>query len=578
MRLHADSLQPRALERNKKESALPAAAMRISSDMKERHECTACRHVKCLAKSALWGKRAIGLAGGLLVVAFSGFAQPKTGDLVFQTDFESAGTLRAWGAEQNQNVRLAPGFQSAQSLQVEKQTNTTGSASVRLALPIEKMRGARLACRAMVRADGVTPPPQPWNGIKFMLHITTPSGSLWPQQNNLFGTFDWKPVQFKTVIPADAKAAELVLGLEAVNGRAQFDDIKITVAHGPRVRPATPLAGPVFTGHAEARLRGAMIAPDITPDSLRVLGQEWNANLIRWQLIRYGPSAQIKTAADYDEWLAGALRKLDAALPLCEQYGVRVVLDLHSPFGGTPTVSGYVGTDTGLFTNRAAQDKLVADWERMARRYRDSPVIWGYDLANEPVEEEVAEGCDDWQALATRAARAVRAADAQHAIIVEPTPWGGPEALENLEPLPVTGVVYSVHMYQPHQFTHQGVHGGATGIAYPGMIGGILWDKAALRRALQPVRDWQRDYGVQIYLGEFSAIRWAPDDSAYRYLKDCIELFEEFGWDWSYHAFREWSGWSVEHGQEPGDTAPSKTQTTREKLLREWYANNVKAK
>ena len=438
----------------------------------------------------MWARQAIGFAGSLLVIALSAFAQPRTGDIVFQTDFEGAGTLRAWGAEHNQSVRLAAGFQSAQSLQVERRTNTAGSASVVLPLPINKMRGARLACCAMVRADGVTPPPQPWNGIKFMLHITTPGGALWPQQNNLFGTFDWRRVQFKAVIPVDATAAELVLGLEAVNGRAQFDDLKITVAHGPRARPATPPAGPVFTGHAEPRLRGAMIAPDITPDSLRVLGQEWNANLIRWQLIRYGPSAQVNTTSGYDAWLEGELGKLDAALPLCEQYGVRVVLDLHSPFGGTPTVSGYVGTDTGLFTNRAAQDKFVADWERMARRYRDSPVVWGYDLANEPVEEEVAEGCDDWQALATRAARAVRAADARHAIIVEPTPWGGPEALENLEPLPVPGVVYNS----------------------------------------------------------------------------------------SYHAFREWSGWSVEHGQDQADTAPSKTQTSREKLLREWYGKNVKAK
>jgi hypothetical protein len=61
-------------------------------------------------------------------------------------------------------------------------------------------------------------------------------------------------------------------------------------------------------------------------------------------------------------------------------------------------------------------------------------------------------------------------------------------------------------------------------------------------------------------------------------LKDCIALFEEFGWDWSYHAFREWSGWSVEHGPDQADTAPSKTPTSREKLLREWYGKNVKVK
>jgi len=520
----------------------------------------------------------LGFAGSFLALTLACFAQPKTGDVIFQTEFEGADVLRGWGAEQNQSVRLATGFQSEQSLSVQSSEGRPGSDTVRLSLPIEKMRGAQLVCRAMVKAEAVNQPPQPWNGIKFMLHVTSPGGVSWPQQNNLFGSFDWKPVEFRTVIPADATDAELILGLEAVGGRAQFDDIKITVARGPRVRPPYAPEGAVYTGHVEPRLRGAMISPDLTPESLRVVGQEWNANLIRWQLIRYGPAAKLTTAAAYDEWLEKSLRRLDVALPLCEKYGVRVVLDLHSPFGGTPTVSGYVGTDTGLFTNRTAQDKFVADWRRMARRYRGSPVIWGFDLANEPVEDEVAQGCDDWQALATRAGRAIRAEDSRHAIIVEPTPWGGPEALENLEPIPVPGVVYSVHMYVPHEFTHQGVYGSTAGLTYPGTIAGKYWDQAALRRVLQPVRDWQRDYGVQIYLGEFSAIRWAPNDSAYRYLRDCIELFEEFGWDWSYHAFREWNGWSVEHGAVQADTAPSPTPTNREKLLREWFGKNMKAK
>jgi hypothetical protein len=517
------------------------------------------------------------IAGSLVALALSCLAQPKAGDIVFRTDFEGAGALREWGAEQSPNVRLAAGFASAQSLRVERPVDAPATVSVRVPLPVEKMRGARLTCRAMVKADGVTEAPQPWNGIKFMLHVSAPGGDLWLQQNNVSGTFDWKRVQFQASVPADATAAELILGLEAVSGCAQFDDIQITVARGPRARLATPPAGPVFTGHEEPRLRGAMIQPEITPESLRLLGRDWNANLIRWQLIRYGPAARITEVADYEAWLAGALGKLDAALPLCERYGLRVVVDLHSPFGGTPTVSGYVGADTGLFTNRVAQEVFVTGWQRMAHRYRNNPAIWGYDLANEPVEGEVAEGCDDWMALATRAARAVRASDTQHAIIVEPAPWGGPETLENLEPIPLPGVVYSVHMYVPHPFTHQGVHGGAAGLAYPGVIAGRFWDEAALRRVLQPVRDWQRDYGVQIYIGEFSAIRWAPDNSAYRYLRDCINLFEEFGWDWSYHAFREWNGWSVEHGPDKDNVAPSPTPTDREQLLREWYRKNVKA-
>ncbi len=58
-----------------------------------------------------------------------------------------------------------------------------------------------------------------------------------------------------------------------------------------------------------------MISPDLTPESFRVLGQDWNANLIRWQLIRYGPSAKICTAAEYDAWLENALRKQNVEIP-----------------------------------------------------------------------------------------------------------------------------------------------------------------------------------------------------------------------------------------------------------------------
>jgi len=113
-------------------------------------------------------------------------------------------------------------------------------------------------------------------------------------------------------------------------------------------------------------------------------------------------------------------------------------------------------------------------------------------------------------------------------------------------------------------------------VTYPGDIAGSHWDKERLRRALRPAIEFQRDYGAHIYIGEFSAIRWAPGDSAERYLRDVIDIFEEQGWDWAYHAFREWHGWSVEHGGDKANTARSATPTAREKLLREWFAKNQK--
>jgi endoglucanase len=113
---------------------------------------------------------------------------------------------------------------------------------------------------------------------------------------------------------------------------------------------------------------------------------------------------------------------------------------------------------------------------------------------------------------------------------------------------------------------------------YPGVIEGKHWDKAALEAALRPVIDFQRNHRAHIYMGEFSAIRWAPDSSACRHLRDVIEIFEEHGWDWSYHAFREWDGWSVEHSDDRSQRAPLLQPSDRQRLLQGWFARNQKPK
>ncbi len=112
-------------------------------------------------------------------------------------------------------------------------------------------------------------------------------------------------------------------------------------------------------GHPLPRLRGAMVRPDIDEEGLRVLGRDWNANHIRWQLIRHGTPGQTDPLEGYDAWLDGELKRLDAALPHCRKHGLAIVLDLHSPPGGTVWPGSYFGTNGGLFSDRKAQDKFM---------------------------------------------------------------------------------------------------------------------------------------------------------------------------------------------------------------------------
>jgi endoglucanase len=492
----------------------------------------------------------------------------KVGDVVFQADFEGEDALKGWIG----GPGLAPGYESDHAIAFANPPEGGRPVIGQLVLPAEPWRGYLIHLACMVKAEDVSAKPQPWNGIKFMLPIVHEGGKMYPQADIPVGTFDWRPAAFDVRVPPTASDVRLYMGLEGVTGKVWFDDLKITIRRLPFVPPPAVTTGEPYKGHDVPRLRGAMISPNIDEAGLRTFGEEWNANVIRWQLVGWRPDAN-STLEGYDGWLEEQLRKLDAALPLCEKYGLYVVVDLHSPPTG-PKDSG-----ESLFTDPECQAHFIDVWRMMARRYREAKVVWGYDLVNEPIDRAVPDGCLYWQELSEKAARAVREIDPEHAIIIECPEGDNPFGFVDFAPIDVPHVVYSVHMYLPHTFTHQGVYGQYTKQwLYPGEIDGRLWDKAQIERALQPAIDFAERYRVHMYVGEFSAIRWAPDNSAYRYLRDCIEVFEAHGWDWTYHAFREWNGWSVEHGPDKNDNNPSPTETDREKLLREWYAKNEKPK
>ena len=134
----------------------------------------------------------------------------------------------------------------------------------------------------------------------------------------------------------------------------------------------------------------------------------------------------------------------------------------------------------------------------------------------------------------------------------------------------MTNIIYQVHMYAPSRFTHQRVnaaHGKDAPLPYPGKgENGELWNKDYLRRQLQPVRDFQLRYGARILVGEFSAAVWA--DGADMWLKDVISIFNEYGWDWTYHAFREARCWSLEYeGTSWDDIHPSADNTRKRVVL-----------
>ena len=425
-------------------------------------------------------------------------------------------------------------------------------------------RGLILSIR--LRADGVTKPAHEWNGVKFMLRYedADTGKTHFPGAAVPIGTYGWRTVTNRVTIltapvnPVDGRAT-LVLGLQESTGRVEFDldslmieseESGIRCENGDYVVQYPGGAG----GSAPRPLRGCMLPTRATTEDDIATLASWGATLVRFQIARNWSGVDDNQDLDeYAAWVDSRLDNLADVLGWCAARGMKVCVDLHSPPGGKRAGDRAMN----MFFEEKFADAFVETWRRIATRFKGHPALYGYDLVNEPIQR-VPAPFSYWE-LQRRAAEAIRSIDPATPIVVESNLGCVAESYRYLSPLAMDNVIYQVHLYKPYEYTHQGVWGnprelGGRPLVWPDPSRG--WTTDHLRHVLAPVRAFQEKHHARIYVGEFSAVSWAP--GAENYLRDCIALFAEYGWDWTYHAFREWGAWSVEHEAiEPGRAGPS---------------------
>ena len=462
--------------------------------------------------------------------------------------------------------------------------------------------GLGLVLTIRVRAEGVTKPAHDWNGVKFMLRYeSAETGKThYPGASAPIGTYGWRTVTNRVNIltsPIDPVGgrATLVLGLQESTGRVEFDLDSLTLAtedvgvspvnagwivHYPPDTamnrglglpdgeisqdqlPGAPK--PQFIAAAQRRqpVRGCMLPhrDPVTEDDIETL-HRWGATLVRYQISRNWSAVDDNQDLDeYAAWVDSRLDNLMDVLAWCAARGMKVCVDLHSPPGGKRAGDRAMN----MFFEEKFANAFVETWRRIATRcavcapaLQSAGPLYGYDLVNEPIQR-VPAPFSYWE-LQRRAAEAIREIDPDAAIVVESNLGSVAESYRYLSPLAMDNVIYQVHLYKPYEYTHQGVWGNpreldGRPLVWPDPARG--WTTDHLRKVLAPVRAFQEKHRARIYVGEFSAVSWAP--GAENYLRDCIALFDEYGWDWTYHAFREWGAWSVEHEAiEPGRAGPS---------------------
>lgn len=290
----------------------------------------------------------------------------------------------------------------------------------------------------------------------------------------------------------------------------------------------------------------------------------------------------------------GALQDLDNLISWAEQAEIYVVIHFRTgPGRNESSIHLLSDSDMSVWSEQEAQDAWVEMWQFTAERYRQSPVVAGYDLMVEPhpnvlVDPDFELGPDevqsalqgtlmDWNQLSERLASSVREVDPDTPIIINSINWASAEWFSVLEPVDLDRIVYSLHAYDPDAYTMQPA--GEDSIRYPDEVrdGGetIIFNRTWLEGVFQPVREFEGTHEVPIFVGEFGAMRWVPN--AADFIRDQTSLFEQYGWNYSYYVWRgdepSFDGYNMELGPDPDEHAPDLDNDLLAVQLERWSDN-----
>jgi endoglucanase len=422
---------------------------------------------------------------------------------------------------------------------------------------IQHLQGRTLALSADVVAQGISDlvNNDAHNGIKvmFVLRNANNKAIAYPQIDLKRGTYS--VARFGTLINItdETVEGELIIGIQGATGTALIDNLKIIVKDNPIPASRT---GDIPKYHTEPMLRGVMVAPYIKIEDINHL-KTWQANVVRWQIVNISnPDYSLNKSL-----LTARIDSLKNLLPIFARNGLKVIVDLHDEQLKWNALQSKVGQAT-----------LVAAWQQLATALNNNTGVWAYDLMNEVVEKSWQDDLLLWEDLAEKIALTIRNTGDSTPVIVTAV-QGEPRFFRFLRPLneSIKNIIYTSHFYEPLAYTHQGVPGYTAEYTYPGVIAGQNFNKDTLRTALKPIKDFQDKYKVPILIGEFSVARWAKGGK--QYLQDCIDLFEEYNWDWLYHAYREAEVWSLEYSDIKTQTQP--TSTERKTLVLSYFAKNT---
>ena len=120
-------------------------------------------------------------------------------------------------------------------------------------------------------------------------------------------------------------------------------------------------------------------------------------------------------------------KRIDDVVAWCKEAGLYLILDMHDCPGGQ--TGDNIDDGHGypwLFESEPSRQLFCSIWRKIADRYKDEPIILGYELANEPIAhyfENKEEINQQLEPLYKRAVKAIREVDPYHIILLGGARW-----------------------------------------------------------------------------------------------------------------------------------------------------------
>lgn len=453
-----------------------------------------------------------------------------------------------------------------------KFTNPTTNGYVLGPYPeLKNLEGAYVSIRCYIKAENIVGNPR----VYLRIYDNTTSANIYPSTiATTSGTYDWKLCEGVYEIPSSVDASNAVVTFGVVNatssGTCYFKGVSISQIERNPLRGVFGLSAT----RTEPIVRGFMTPMNTKQIDVMDMKNIYGANFMRYQINGTAADGVPVVQTDltsYRAWLEKKLKILDECLIWAKQNEIKILVDMHYPFGGAV----YATINPLATFNDYYYENMLIIWKEIVNRYKGNSSVWGYEIINEPFQYTLsANGPLDktYWSFQQKFVEATREIDGEKKIIVDVNGYTNPNMYKYVEPMiNTTNVWYTAHMYLPQQYT---TATNTTG-TYPGMqINGVTLNKQYLENILKPIKDFQQAFNVPIYIGEFSTPRWTLGCA--EYMRDCVELFEENGWDWSYHAFREANMWDVEYQNLPQNPATkSVSATDRAQVLTSAFQKNV---